>query len=431
MDICNSSLLVDVDLRHALVAVSKALDYVGIDDISHGHRVAYIAYECAKQLGWNEEKSETAFFAGLIHDCGVSQNQEHVRLLSQLQPQGAENHCVMGFEALSCCEPLEYFALPIRYHHTPWQELRLLDLPLADKELAAIIFLADRVDFLRASYKSDCHEDIVTLYEELIADSIMKHSGSLFHPEMALAMSQLVLKDGFWFAMESDYIKDIGCNFTANDWYIQKLSIEQLTDIAHFLANIVDAKSAFTFNHSLRVAQISVYLAGHVSLGEDTKELIYIAGLLHDVGKLKTPDEILHKTGALTKEEYSRIKRHTTDTQFTLKKFFPNSPIAHWACNHHEKLDGSGYPNRISAINLDTPSRIVAIADIFQALSQDRPYRGRLSKKEVVEQLAPLANSGKIDRAIFGVVMTNLDEVYAIATGEPVAMAHIVNFESF
>ncbi|ELB2050756.1 hydrolase [Vibrio parahaemolyticus] len=402
----------EVDLKQALIWVARALDYVGVDDTHHSHRVAYIAYQCALALSWDLKKAEFCYFAGMIHDCGVSETQEHKMLLDELIPQDAKAHCLRGYQTLKQCRLLSQFAVPVLYHHTHWDELQHLDLPEFEKDVAALLYLSDRLDFMRARYVMNCHCDIVTLHEELIAECVLANAGTLFNPVMCKAMVKLIMTDGFWFAMESENIETIGLNFKSIDWLQKQLTIWDMNSLGLFLARIVDAKSPFTYQHSQKVAELSRYLAGKLGLDEHDQEMLFIAGLVHDIGKLKTPDEILHKEGALSKQEYTRIKRHTIDTQLALHKVFPNAKIAEWASNHHERLDGSGYPYHKTAEELDIPSRIIAVADVFQALSQDRPYRGRMSQTQIAEIMDDLIEQNKLCAHVYEVLEQNMTACY-------------------
>ncbi|HGZ6741820.1 TPA: HD domain-containing phosphohydrolase [Vibrio parahaemolyticus] len=405
----------EVDLKQALIWVARALDYVGVDDTHHSHRVAYIAYQCALALNWDLKKAEFCYFAGMIHDCGVSETQEHKMLLDELIPQDAKAHCLRGYQTLKQCRLLSQFAVPVLYHHTHWDELQHLDLPEFEKDVAALLYLSDRLDFMRARYVMNCHCDIVTLHEKLIAECVLANAGTLFNPVMCEAMVKLIMTDGFWFAMESENIETIGLNFKSIDWLQKQLTIWDMNSLGLFLARIVDAKSPFTYQHSQKVAELSRYLAGKLGLDEHDQEMLFIAGLVHDIGKLKTPDEIIHKEGALSKQEYTRIKRHTIDTQLALHKVFPNAKIAEWASNHHERLDGSGYPYHKTAEELDIPSRIIAVADVFQALSQDRPYRGRMSQTQIVEIMDDLIEQNKLCAHVYEVLEQNMTACYNIS----------------
>ncbi|EGQ7936861.1 HD domain-containing protein [Vibrio vulnificus] len=404
-----------VDLKHALIWVARALDYVGVDDLNHNHRVAYIAYQCSQVLGWEKKKQEFCFLSGLIHDCGVSQTTEHSHLISDMQPSESEHHCHVGFQALEQCELLAQFANIILYHHTDWLHLQHAPISPYEKDVAALIYLADRLDFLRAKYLRNTHQDLITLYKKAITEELTLHKGSLFCPTFVDALITLIHKDGFWFAMDATHIETIPFSFNQLKWLHQDLSLSALTQLGRFIAGIVDAKSPFTYHHSLKVAELSEYLANRMGLAKSTSKLIYVAGLVHDIGKLRTPDEILHKEGPLTENEYIHIRRHTVDTDVALKMIFPNSKLSEWASNHHERLDGSGYPYGKTAEQIDLPSRIIAIADVFQALSQNRPYRSKLSPQEITDIMWPMVTQYKLDADVYDHLARNLNTCYQIS----------------
>ncbi|MGD8109310.1 HD domain-containing phosphohydrolase [Vibrio sp. TRT 17S01] len=407
-----------VDLKHALIWVARALDYVGIDDANHGHRVAYIAYECAKQLGWEKKKQEFCFMAGLLHDCGVSQSAEHKNLVSAMTPNDVQRHCRIGYQSLSECELLIPFANIVLYHHTPWAELESIEVPPFEKDIAALIFLADRLDFLRARFLADQDSDLIILKKNEITGMLNEQKGKLFRPDLVETLAILMKKDGFWYSMVPEHIENIPILFKHLDWLQTDLSLTKLVALGRFIAGIVDAKSPFTYQHSLKVAELSEYLANKMHLPTSTAQMLYVSGLVHDIGKLRTPDEILHKPGKLTMAEYAHIKKHTIDTEIALNMVFPDSKIGDWAVSHHERLDGSGYPYNKTEAELDLPSRIIAIADIFQALSQQRPYRERLNTSEINAIMQPMIDQKMLDPDVYQCLKDNIEECFHISVSE-------------
>ena len=404
------------NIRKVFLAIAKALDFVGVDDIHHAHRVAYIAYECAKRLGWSELEQERVFYAGLVHDCGVSSTQEHENLLQRMNPENSSRHCELGFHALQQTQLLSEFANVVRYHHTPWSELAALPLNDEEKSVAALIHLADRVDFLRSQYADEQHAYLLIANKDSIQETILAKSGTGFEANMAQAMAELVMLDGFWYAMEYDHIESIAANFNLYQKFNNSLDLGQFEELALLLARIVDAKSPFTYQHGEKVAQLCRQLSLDIGFNEYQAECLYIAGLLHDIGKLRTPDHILHSQNTLTQDERNQIKRHAVDTYITLEAMFPNSLICQWAGNHHERLNGSGYPYHLKADELDTGSRIVAIIDVFQALSQERPYKGRHSLEAVLSIMKPMIDKGELDADLFEVIKNNSQAYYQIST---------------
>ncbi len=413
-----SEALFTVDLKHALIWVARALDYVGVDDTNHSHRVAYTAYHCAKQLGWEEKKQEFCFLAGLIHDCGVSQTAEHSHLVSDISPHHVKAHCLRGYNALRTCEVLEPFSSIVLYHHTDWTELQQLPISPYEKDIAALIYLADRLDCLRAHYMNNTHKGLIVLKKQQISEHLLECSGIQFKPELVCAMASLVQKDGFWFAMEPESIEVMPLRFKHLDWLERELTVDSLLNLARLIAGIVDAKSPFTYQHSIKVAELCSFLAKHLNCRQDIVTKLHIAGLVHDIGKLRTPDHILHKPGPLTIEEYTHIKRHTIDTKLALDIVFPGSKIAGWASDHHERLNGSGYPYNKTANELDLPSRILAVADVFQALSQNRPYRPRLSSHQIHTMMTKMVNDGELDGLVFQCIANNLEECYQLSISD-------------
>lgn len=407
----------EMDMRHTLLLFARTLDYVGVDDCHHGHRVAYISACCAAKMGWSDKKIQRCFFSGLIHDCGVSKTQEHQQLLAKMMPESALEHCERGYVALMQCSVLQGFSNIVRYHHTDWEVLKTLDVAEDERDIAAMVFLADRVDFLRAEYLTEGLEDLITLYKQEIAEQIREHAGTLFHPQMVNAMCDILATDGFWFKMDTNHIESMALSFDADGWYNQMLSVPEITEVATFLAKIVDAKSPFTYEHSIRVSQLAHYLDGKMRLSVTTRDLMYVAGLVHDIGKMRTPDELLNKPAALTPEEYAHVKRHTIDTELALGRVFSNSKICEWAANHHEFVDGSGYPYQKKGEELDLPSRIITFCDIYQALSQDRPYRDRMSSEQKMGIITNMVTQGKLDRNVYRCALYNLNEFDEIACG--------------
>ena len=148
-----------------------------------------------------------------------------------------------------------------------------------------------------------------------------------------------------------------------------------LDQVAQAFAEIIDAKSPYTFQHSTRVAEFAEAIA--MELGYDTHAVKRLkrAALLHDIGKLGVSSQILEKPGALTKRERTEVERHPMYTWEILRRVGAFAEFARTAALHHERLDGSGYPWQLKADQLDGPARILCVADVYEALSADRPYR--------------------------------------------------------
>jgi putative nucleotidyltransferase with HDIG domain len=176
----------------------------------------------------------------------------------------------------------------------------------------------------------------------------------------------------------------------------RRLEAPRVDQICEAFADVVDAKSPFTFRHSVAAADAAFAVAQSMGLPPDRIQLVRRAALLHDLGKLRVPNSILDKKTALSPEERCIVEEHPALTRRILQRIGAFQQIALVAGQHHERLDGTGYPDRLSAKDLSIEARIVAVADVYSALTETRPYRVGLSLREVsiiMESQVP----GKLD----------------------------------
>ncbi|HEY8220050.1 MAG TPA: HD domain-containing phosphohydrolase [Methylobacter sp.] len=400
-----------VDIHSAITALSCALDLVGVDEIRHGKRVAVIARAVARRLNWPETECLSILYAGMLHDCGVSRVHEHRRLTETLEWDGADDHCIRGADYLSACPPLAHLSAEIRYHHTRWE--KLLESPV-DHQLclrANLLYLADRIDMLQVPFLNS--DQILTEYPAIIAQ-IKTLSGALFAPELVDAFAEIADAEAFWLAMDPEYLdedlRSIGSHIPST-----LLDISTLKELARLFSRVIDAKSPYTDEHSQRVAQIARQLAIDFGIKGSELEQIEIAGLLHDIGKLRVSEDIIDKPGSLTQGERATMHRHSYDTFRILQRVFDDSKIPVWAGFHHETLLGDGYPFKNGNKELDLECRIIIVADIFQALAQQRPYRPPMSLEYIVNDLQSRVASGHLDAKVVAKLTENAEHYYRLA----------------
>ena len=197
-----------------------------------------------------------------------------------------------------------------------------------------------------------------------------RRRGRWFDPGLVDAFLRFCGDREFWGALESPDV---------SEWEPPDLALagddERLDRIAQAFARVIDAKSPFTARHSERVAEIADGIGAALGFDPMARRILLRAGLLHDIGKLAVSNHILDKPGKLTDEEFRAIKTHPVHTLRILERAPCFAELADLAANHHEKLDGSGYPRSLQADDLDLPMRVLAVADIYEALTADRPYR--------------------------------------------------------
>jgi putative nucleotidyltransferase with HDIG domain len=162
---------------------------------------------------------------------------------------------------------------------------------------------------------------------------------------------------------------------------------QMILDVAEVMGGIIETRDPYTQGHQVRVADIAYAIATEMGLSGDDLDCIRMAGLLHDVGKLSVPSEILSKPGALSDTEFALIKEHPVRGHDILAKIAFPWPIADIVLQHHERCDGSGYPGGLRADETMLPAKIIAVADVLEAMSSYRPYRAALGAKEAFDEI--------------------------------------------
>lgn len=401
-----------IDFRQVVHALSDAIDLVGVDEVHHGKRVAVMAVECGKKLGLSAALTDRLYHAALLHDCGVSSTTVHRYLVTELDWAGADEHCLFGHNLLKTHELFADLALLVRYHHTHWNKLTGINI---DQETALInncIYLVDRVDTLIAKY--DIEE--LLYYKDDIRNTIAKYRDIFFAPQLVDVFMKISTSEYFWLNLQPRHL-ELYLNKMAKDRQIRHIDHGCFLRIARMFATIVDAKSQFTVDHSLGVSRLARHIGELLALPRKSCEELEVAGLLHDLGKLRVPDEILEKPGPLTGMERATIKHHSFESYQILRRIDGFEAIAEMAAFHHETLSGEGYPFHRQATNLSREARIIAVADVFQALVQNRPYRDSMSAEESMDVLQKMVADDKLDPDIVKTVQDNLESCRLAATG--------------
>lgn len=392
-------MFIKIDMRRLLSAFSMCLDFTETGINLHHQRVAYIGLKLAEEMNLSQENKNIILTASIIHDAGASTWYEKTKL-SKFEVDDTWEHCQAGCQLIKKTDLLSPLENIILSHHDKFGRdnksgLTGTNIPLASR----IIHLSDRIDVLLR------HDLPVLTQSPGIIQKINELSGEVFDPEIVAAFKNLARRESFWLELFSPFLYR-----NIEDYPIEKIIIneDQLKQVAGMFANIIDKKSPYTKRHSSGVANTAKQLAA--SMGFQGYELTFmeIAGLLHDLGKLSIPEEILEKPGKLSDYEYAIIRQHTYYTYHILRAAGAPSPIPEWAAYHHEKLNGKGYPFKLKESELSTGSRIMAAADIFTALREARPYRPGMRKNKIEDIMKSLV----LDSALDGKVVDKLFEIY-------------------
>ena len=240
-------------------------------------------------------------------------------------------------------------------------------------------------------------------------DVLNARSGRWFDPDLVVAAISLHRRKALWTNClpgdDPDETRLAAVDLAPDaSTYLQRERIDQICEA---FADVVDAKSPYTFRHSLGVTDAAVRIAQRLGLPSERIDFVRRAALLHDIGKLSISNSILDKAGKLTAAEWAAVQDHPVQTRLILERIGAFKELAKVAGEHHEKLDGSGYPNRLTGERLSLESRIIAVADVYGALSEDRPYRAGLGLEKIV---AIMKNDvpGKLDRDCFEAMMAGV-----------------------
>ncbi len=241
--------------------------------------------------------------------------------------------------------------------------------------LARILSLAQTLEVFHSQYG-----------EAAATDVIQRRSGRWFDPEVVRATVMLIRKGEMWNGLSDADLRQALSELEPVS-HAMRAGPETIDSICGAFAKVVDAKSHSTYMHSAEVSRIAVEIGQQLNLKANELTMLRRAGLLHDIGKLSVPNSILDKPGKLTAEEWGCIKNHPRYTYEILSRIPNFEGIAGISASHHEKLDGSGYYRGMKAEDLSQMARILTVADMYEALSANRPYRGPMTAEEVLNIL--------------------------------------------
>ncbi len=354
-------------------ALSFATDIFEKIKTGHAKRVAYTSLKLASQLNMPIADMNRLFNAAILHDVGIGFGINEA--YQEDREYNKVEHVKKGASIVSEFFHDQDITDAVRYHHENFDGSGYLGVRGADIPLfAGIIHLANYLDtiFERRTTYSEARKENQA--------AILKQSGILFDPLHVEAFIEMTSAERFWLDYRHENFDAMLERIISNNQI--KIELDDLIKVAYVFSKMIDDKSKFTQKHSRNVALYMRETAKMKLFDEETQKKAYIAGLFHDIGKVSTPSSILDKPGPLSLEERSHIKVHSYYTRLILDHIPNIEDIARWASNHHEFINGTGYPERLKGDELDYFSRLITVCDIYEALSENRPYRKALSYEE-------------------------------------------------
>ena len=376
-------------------ALAVALDTVEIELLgassNHGKRIAVLCARMGALLGKTTEEIMGLTNCALLHDNALTEYILAARISGHYDST-MKKHCEYGqrnVDALQFKTNIKDFIL---YHHERADGKGPFGVCEGQGPLEAeLIAIADSIDvtFHLQRIQSDNLASVLQSIKENIGKKYSKIA----------AQTMLEIMD--WPMIES--LRDDVINDTAGTvlppWIVD-VEDQVVFNLADFITKIIDYKSSFTKHHSTQIANIAWLMGEYYHYNQEEKSKLYLAAALHDIGKLEIPTAILEKPEQLADDELMIIKDHVRKTWELLKGIDGFQDICAWASNHHEKLNGTGYPFSKKTDDLDFNSRLIACIDIYQAVREKRPYHPVRDHSSTMQILHKLADGGGIDRNI-------------------------------
>ena len=407
----------NIQMNDLLYTLSLALDYVEHDitgaTTHHSKRVAYLSSILGQSINLPEYRLTDLVTCALLHDCGFPEILRGYLSGEISEKDAMQRHCASG-EALVQMLPFEtQMEGVILYHHENADGSGAFGkMPDQTPLESQLLHFADRLDVQLNTepYSPQTYQKALQYLEQT--------EGHFFAPWLKELFTDVIDPQ----ELQKLYSGEI--SGLLREWLpartLEHAENQALYNIATFFAKIIDFKSHFTSSHSLGIAQKAETMARYYGYDEETVQKLYFAGAVHDIGKLAVSGAVLEKPGKLDMEEYTHIQSHALYTYQFLSPIQGEGmdDIVRWASYHHEKLNGRGYPFGKSAEDLDHNSRLMACLDIYQALTEARPYKNGFSHDRTISVMREMVHKGELDPEITEDIHLVFHKQEAIASNE-------------
>ena len=402
-----------IRLAEVISALTYALDLTEGQRPGHTLRTALIAMRLGRELDLDDDTLGALYYAALLKDSGCSSNAARMSALF-----GSDDHDVKRDMRLVDWHVDEHWCGLGHPVGVAGDEIPLL---------SRILLLAQTLEVYWSENGIDAAIDMTR-----------QRRGRWFDPRLVDLVGAWRRDRAWWATLADSASLDHSVLALEPGSVPMHATHERLDSIAYAFAAVIDAKTPFTARHSTNVARYAVSIALSMGADADMCRETLRAGLLHDIGKLGVSNRILDKPGTLTDEEFGEIRKHPRWTWEILERVRAFHGFAQEAAQHHERLDGHGYPWKLVSSQLGQLSRVLAVADVFEALTADRPYRagltvpavldimrrerGKAFDRQVFDAAAVLAESGT-----FAVLAAGRDDPFPQLLPEP---AKFLRFDS-
>lgn len=397
------------------IAFSQGLDLAEGKAIGHAQRVCYIAALLADALGLGPQARTAVYFGALLHDIGVTLAASDICRVAGIDEDvifgpaplksveelrgdlsfadlsavvdAVEQHAALGAETTRALDLPDEVGAAIAAHHERWDGFGFPE-GAAGKAIsleARILAVADLAESLIAAEASSLAA------RRRLAPAIGRYVGISLDPGIVAKLLELGRSDEFWLGLYADDMPET-LQVLRPPSEVRK-SRKRVMRFAEVFADIADTKGGRTAGHSRRTAEAAEKLAVACSLDEGHVEMIRIAALVHNVGLLGVPARIMSKPDILSVTEMQVMRQHPSNGELILQGLNGFEEIAFWVARHHERPDGKGYPDMLSGDELPLEARIIAVADVYSALTAERAHRRAVSPADAKQILLGAAGT--------------------------------------
>ena len=383
----------DLNIIKVMTILLRALDYIDVRLVDHGQRVAYMVYKMLQaEEAYTEKEMQEICIIAALHDIGAYKTEE-IDDMMKFESVNFLDHSLYGYLFLKHMSPLQKWAEVVLYHHMNYAHYCKFDYQYL--RIADMIHLADRMDVV-----------LQTKEKWLTYSELEEHKNSWFHEstiDLFRTASERYDIEGN--IKNGSYLNDLTAFISAANY-----NDKTLLEFFKMIAYSIDFRSETTVNHVIATVSISSELAALFRLDEEQSSKIQLGAYLHDIGKISTPLAILEKRGSLSWDEMLIMRQHIDVTGEILTGRIEEE-VMQIAYRHHEKLDGSGYPQKLKSDQMNLSEKIVAVADIMSALTGKRSYKDSFPKEEVVDILLRQKEKGKLCGSVIDCAVENYDRI--------------------
>lgn len=389
-----------------LELISRSLFQINTSLTLHCEQTAFMTVELLRGAGYKDRKIlQDAYILALLHTIGFYRHDPTNIGKPMPKPNEifqndslASDSFWFGQCYIKHMTPLGNLCDNLRFHNRPFNEN--LTSTVENYEITNLMFLASRIIAWTFS------EDYTTETDFTNRDIIEKIAGNYISSH-AIDIFLAVNKDNYLInTIESG-------NFSLKNKFFQQVISYTEADkfqLLKLLIYIMDLKSTFTLNHIIKTSCYALSIGTRMDIPETDLNILFMAALLHDIGKLKTPAMILESAGRLENNDLTIMRAHVNHTKRILQGIIPKKILDN-ACHHHEKLNGTGYPLGLMGANLSAIDRILVVSDVASALSEKRSYKSEFSREQVIDILNDMGNKGELDNKVIQVFTENYDTI--------------------